>query len=299
MSINVPPPEFNFTGLIYNPEWWISTSVASGALTQSVANTLYLRKTTTDSASALETFNAGIKASDYDTITAGATQNMFSTQTANTNLFGNMGAGQTLKLGNQTTSQSVHCSKIDCNGTTINNATAPANGDLSIGSLQTGTAGILNLGTNGSRTGDIFIGGGTCSIKINRPLAPQYASAPGTGSIGNQTSPAITSITTTIGTTATNLASFTLPIGTWSVEASIVITPPTANTFIRFGLSTNITATIDTSRVMSMDTNATSSAIFRINAIYQGTGALLYMVSQATTTTATAGTYNVVITRIA
>ena len=55
MSISIPPPEFNFTGLFYNPEWWISTSVASGALTQSVANTLYLRKTTTGSASALET----------------------------------------------------------------------------------------------------------------------------------------------------------------------------------------------------------------------------------------------------
>lgn len=298
MSISVPPPEFQFTGLFYNPEWWISTSVASGALTQSVANTLYLRKTTTDSASALETFNAGIKASDYDTITGGATQNMFTTQTANTNLFGNMGAGQTLKLGNQTTSQSVHCSKIDCNGTTINNATAPANGDLSIGSLQTGTLGVLNLGTNGSRTGDIFIGGGTCSIKINRPLAPQYASTPTTGQIGFQTSPAITSITTTIGTGATNIASFTLPIGTWQIEASMSVNA-TANTLIRFGLSTNATATIDTSRVMSMDTNATSSAIFRINAIYQGSGALVYMVSQATATTATAGTYNVVTTRIA
>lgn len=300
MSISIPPPEFNFTGLFYNPEWWISTSLASGALTQSVANTLYLRKTTTDSASALETFNAGIKSSDYDTITAGATQNMFLTQTANTNLFGNMGAGQTLKLGNQTTAQSVHLSKIDCNGTTINNATAPANGDLSIGNSQTGTAGILNLGTNVARTGALNIGGlgSTGKININRPLTPLYTSAPVSGDIGFQTSPAITSITTTIGTTATNLASFTLPTGTWSVEASIV-TSPSANTLIRLGLSTNITATIDTSRVMSMDTNATSSAIFRINAIYQGSGALLYMVSQATTTTATAGTYNVVITRIA
>lgn len=298
MSISVPPPEFNFTTLFYNPEWWISTSVASGALTQSVANTLYLRKTTTDSASALETFNAGIKSSGYDTITAGATQNMFTTQTANTNLFGSMGAGTTLKLGNQTTSQSVHCSKIDCNGTTINNATVPANGDLSIGSLQTGAAGILNLGTNGSRTGDVVIGGGTCSIKINRPLAPQYASAPVTGEIGFQTSPTITSITTTIGLTATNLASFTLPIGTWQIEASMTVSA-TTNTLIKYGLSTNATATFDANKVMSQSTNATSLAIFRINSIYYGGGILVYMVSQATTTTATAGTYTIVITRIA
>jgi len=298
MSISVPPPEFNFTSLIYNPEWWISTSVASGALTQSVANTLYLRKTTTDSASALETFNAGIKSSGYDTITAGATQNMFLTQTANTNLFGSMGAGQTLKLGNQATAQSVHCSFIDCNGTTINNAVTSANGALSLGSLQTGTAGILNLGTNVARTGDIFIGGGTCSIKINRPLAPQYASAPASGEIGNQQSPAITSINTTIGTGVTNLSSITLPIGTWLVEASMSVNA-TANTLIKYGLSTNITPTFDASRVISKATNVTSLAIFRINAVYQGSGALLYVVSQATSTTATAGTYTIVITRIA
>ncbi len=300
MSISVPPPEFNFTSLIYNPEWWISTSVASGALTQSVANTLYLRKTTTDSASALETFNAGIKSSNYDTITAGATQNMFTTQTANTTLFGNLSAGQHLKLGNQSTAQSVHCSFIDCNGTTINNANAPANGPLSVGSLQTGTAGILNLGTNVARTGDIFIGGAgsTCSIKINRPIAPQYASAPASGEIGFITSPAITSINTTIGTGATNLASITLPIGTWLVEASMSVSP-TANTLIKFGLSTNATATFDGSRVMSQSTNVTSLAIFRIDAMYRGSGALLYMVAQATGTTAVGGTYTIVTTRIA
>jgi len=298
MSISVPPPEFDFTGLFYNPEWWISTSVAAGALTQATANTLYLRKTTTDAASALETFNAGIKSSGYDTITAAAVQNMFTTQTANTNLFGSMGAGTTLKLGNQTTAQSVHCSYIDCNGTTINNAIAPANGVLSLGSLQTGTAGILNIGANGSRTGDIFIGGGTCSIKINRPLAPQYASTPATGEIGFQTSPGITSITTTVGLTATNLASFTLPIGTWAIEASMTISA-TANTLIKYGLSTNITATFDANRVLSNSTNATSLAIFRICSVYQGTGALVYMVGQATTTTATSGTYTVIITRVA
>jgi hypothetical protein len=74
---------------------------------------------------------------------------------------------------------------------------------------------------------------------------------------------------------------------------------PTANTLIKFGLSTNATATFDASRVMSQSTNVTSLAIFRINAVYQGSGALLYMVAQATATTATAGTYTIVTTRIA
>ena len=154
------------------------------------------------------------------------------------------------------------------------------------------------MGTNGSRTGDVIIGGGTCSIKINRPLAPQYASAPGTGEIGFQTSPSITSITTTIGLTATNLASFTLPIGTWQIEASMSVSP-TSNTLIKYGLSTNATATFDANKVMSQSTNVTSLAIFRINSIYQGTGALVYMVGLATGTTAVGGTYTIVITRIA
>jgi hypothetical protein len=226
MSISVPPPEFSFNGLIYNPEWWISTSLASGALTQSVANTLYLRKTTTDSASALETFNAGIKSSSYDTISAGATQNMFSTQTANTNLFGNMGAGQTLKLGNQTTAQSVHCSFIDLNGTTINNAISPAVGALSLGNSQ--TSGVLNLGTNVGRTGAINLGGvgSTGKLNINRPLTIGYSGTPVTGDIGFRDNIGIPAsiITNTIGTSNTELMRFTSangnqqPIGVYLYE---------------------------------------------------------------------------------
>lgn len=222
MSISVPPPEFQFSGLIYNPEWWISTSVASGGLTQAVANTLYLRKTTTDSASALETFNAGIKSSGYDTITAGATQNMFTTQTANTNLFGNMGAGQTLKLGNQTTAQSVHCSQIDCNGTTINNAVAPANGALSIGNSQTGTAGILNIGTNVARTGAINISGvgSTNKLNINRPLTVGYTVAPSTGDIGSRDFIVSSGVTTsgTAGTVTQAIDLGTQPVGVFIYE---------------------------------------------------------------------------------
>ena len=220
MSISVPPPEYQFSGLFYNPEWWISTSTTStGGLTQAVANTLYLRKTTTDSASALETFNAGIKSSSYDTITAGATQNMFSTQTANTNLFPNMGAGQTLKLGNQTTTQSVHCSYIDCNGNTINNANAPTTGALSIGNTQ--TSGILNLGTNVARTGAINIGGlgSTGKITLNRPLTVGYSIVPASGDIGSRE--LLVSGTFTSGGVGVSTNVFTLtaqPIGTFIYE---------------------------------------------------------------------------------
>lgn len=220
MSISVPPPEFQFNGLIYNPEWWISTSVASGALTQAVANTLYLRKTTTDSASALETFNAGIKSSGYDTITAGATQNMFTTQTANTNLFGNMSAGQTLKLGNQTTAQSVHVSQMDFNGHTMNNATAPAVGVITIGNSQ--TSGILNLGTNVGRTGAINLGGvgSTGKLTINRPLTVGYTGTPSAGDLGVREFLMAGGVTTspTIGTVTQAIDLGIQPVGVYLYE---------------------------------------------------------------------------------
>lgn len=214
MSINVPPPEFQFTGLFYNPNWWITSNTS---LSQAVANTLYLRKTTTDSASALETFNGGIKSTGYDVVTAGTTQNMFSTQTANTNLFGSMGSGQTLKLGNQTTTQSVHCSYIDCNGNTINNANAPLAGNLIIGNSQ--TTGQITLGGVSRTTG---------AINIYKPLTPLYTAIPLSTEIGYNQFKFSTVATFTSSTTAgtpQNITSFTnCPVGTWLYETLFFIT---------------------------------------------------------------------------
>ena len=58
MAVTTPPPDFSFSGINFNPEFWISPT---STLTQDAANQLYLRKTVTDSASALETFVGGIK----------------------------------------------------------------------------------------------------------------------------------------------------------------------------------------------------------------------------------------------
>lgn len=58
MAVTTPPPDFSFSGINFNPSFWVSPT---STLTQDVANTLYLRKTVTDSASALETFVGGIK----------------------------------------------------------------------------------------------------------------------------------------------------------------------------------------------------------------------------------------------
>jgi hypothetical protein len=132
----IPPPSQQFTGLFYNPSFWISSTTS---LTQDVANTLYLRKTTTDFASALETFNGGISS---QSMTAPSL-------TADVILFPNQTAG-TLRLASA--ARSVHCSNVDCQGSSINNASTPANGAISIGSSQTGTGGTISIGTNAART---------------------------------------------------------------------------------------------------------------------------------------------------
>jgi len=221
MSLVVNPPEFQFTGLFYNPEWWTVTS-AGGSLTEEEANILYLRKTVPDTATALESFNAGLTSTTYDLLSAATTKNLFTTQTANTNLFGSMGAGTTLKFGNQTTAQSVHVSQIDCNGTTVNNATASANGPLSVGNLQTGAAGILNLGTNVARTGAINIGGigSTGKLNINRPLTVAYSVQPAAGEIGGREFLTSTGVTTSVtpGTVTQAIDLGSQPVGCFIYE---------------------------------------------------------------------------------
>lgn len=152
MSINIPPPEFSFPTLQYNPEFWLASS--SGTLTQTVANTLYLRKTTTDSASALETFNGGILTSALDSTLT--TLDIFNAVTGRLGIaVNNTGAATPIKLGQ--TSSSVHCSGIDLQGTTIHGL-VHASSALSICNEQ--TSGVLNIGTATARTTAINIGNG-------------------------------------------------------------------------------------------------------------------------------------------
>ena len=61
-----PPPTYEFTGIDYNPQYYNTTS--SSGITESQANNLYLRKTVIDSATAVETFTAGIKTNNIETI---------------------------------------------------------------------------------------------------------------------------------------------------------------------------------------------------------------------------------------
>ena len=55
MSEVIDPPTYYFSGLNFNPAFY-----ETGGITEAQANALYLRKTVPDTATALETFNAGI-----------------------------------------------------------------------------------------------------------------------------------------------------------------------------------------------------------------------------------------------
>ena len=170
MSISVPPPDYSFTGLIYNPDFWISPT---DGLTQDVANALYLRKTVTDTASALETFNGGIRATNYDVVGATTAKDYFTTQTTGgVELFKNMTAAATLKIGNPLVAQSTHVGNIDFIQNTINNASAPTSGVINIGNRQTTSAGLINIGTNTGRatTATIKIGHTTTDVQCSNLL---------------------------------------------------------------------------------------------------------------------------------
>jgi hypothetical protein len=239
MSISVPPPEFQFNGLIYNPDFWISTT---SSLTQDVANQLYLRKTVTDSASALETFNGGIRADSINVINASGLKTMFSTQTGAVTLFPNLIAGSTLRIGSSTADQSNHVGNIDILKNTINCASAPINGAIVIGDKQTGV-GPLDIGYSTTRGGPINIANpsSACAINIGRPLTIAYTGLPAVGQLGYSFTPAMTKVDslptgTSLPTngTITNTTSSLIPAGLWLITATQNVNCTTASGTINF-----------------------------------------------------------------
>ena len=76
-SATAPYPYFN--GITYNPSFFSSSSTG---LTQGQANLLYLKKTTADTATALETFSGGISSNSLKTIATSDILDIATTQTS-------------------------------------------------------------------------------------------------------------------------------------------------------------------------------------------------------------------------
>lgn len=282
MTTGLPPTQY-FSGIFYNPEFWTSGSTS---LTQSTANTLYLRKTTPDTATALETFSGGL-----------STQTTTSPSlTTDVSLFQSQSSG-TIRVGPNASSISVHLSNIDCNNNTINNATSPAVGNIIIGNSQ--TSGTISIGTNAARTGAITIGNNLNTINFGGYLTPTYATMPSaSGQIGYKLSTALTN--TTVGTTTTIIAGTfpTIPAGVWLIQGYATL--PVA-TGVGVHLTINNSAAINTGAVNTGFTNATNASYVSVSTVQAFTSTQttwgLYAQASAVGTALTA--LSIVITRIA
>jgi hypothetical protein len=219
----------------------ISTGNTTGAVT--IGNTgaaMNIRGSAINVTAATTTSSGTITANSYDLSSGATTKSLFTTQTANATLFGNIGSGSYLTIGNQ--SARVQASQIDISGNEMNNVNNPL-GAINIGNLQ--TDGILNIGTNTSRTavGTINIGSGAAgtnlsvinlsssssggTINVNRPLTLGYSPSALTNSfqigfrevkingVNINTSPTASTITTWV--------SWTMGIGVWIVETNFYI----------------------------------------------------------------------------
>lgn len=217
MTTGLPPTQ-QFTGIFYNPSFWTS---GTSSLTRDVADTLYLEKTTPDTATALQTFSGGLS-------TQSQTAPSLSTDVL---LYQNQTAGA-IKLG--TAARSVCLSNIDCQGNAINNASTPTTGAITIGASQ--TSGTLSIGAGALRTnaGAITIGANDMTLNLGGYITPTYsaASIPVT-SIGGRNSIVAVSATGAIpGTLFLSAASSSNAIGTYLVTMNSTITCTTAGTII-------------------------------------------------------------------
>ena len=149
MTTSKPP---KYLSSIFNSFYY--TEVESASLTQDQADLRYLRKNTTDTATALETFNAGITVNNSNlTVNNGSVSSLV----VNTTSLGSQAEGGGLDIG---ASQST--------------------GTLNIGNLVTRT-GNINIATtkNTSSAQEIVLGSSNALatgqiIRINRPLTIGY-----------------------------------------------------------------------------------------------------------------------------
>jgi hypothetical protein len=147
------PPEFYFDGIDFNPEFFEDVSAT---LTKKETDARYLIKTETDIATALETFNVGIKTNSIEPINATDTLNINTVSDTAINI---------VNIGNNTTNNqtlNLNSKTINIGDTTVPstvNVISPStftgaaimNGGISTGtinSLVPGGSGVLNIGNN-------------------------------------------------------------------------------------------------------------------------------------------------------
>ena len=165
-SANPPYPYFN--GITYNSQYFASSG---SGLTQSQANALYLRKTTADTATALETFTGGIASNSIQSTTASTDMSIGSSQTSG---ILNLGTGASRTSAgadvNIATGASNACAVNVMNGNTTAGSVNIANGT---GATQTTAVNIAsgsttNTVTIGNPSNTVIIGSGASTLISNQ-----------------------------------------------------------------------------------------------------------------------------------
>ena len=144
-SSNPPSPYFN--GIIYNPSFFESSGTA---LTTAEANNLYLRKTTTDTATALETFTAGISTNSITPYNVATTTNLFDTLTSGVlNIATNALRSGKTNIGYYSTTADAELSLTGGTGGAYL---------ASFGSLTLASSSLIQMGSYPTKTSEIRIG---------------------------------------------------------------------------------------------------------------------------------------------
>ena len=180
---SLPPPTYYFNGIYFNPAFYNPSSLG---LTTSTANSLYLRKTYADTATAQETFSGGILTTSVNASTgtliignndplnigfgnsrAGAVINL-GNGTGNLNLGNNDGG--TVRIGSSANGMNYQFDNMNLITSTNNYSllSTQTSGILNIGTGARTTAGSINIGSgSGATANPITIGGASSALTLN------------------------------------------------------------------------------------------------------------------------------------
>lgn len=160
-SDNPPYPYYN--GIPFNPSFFTSTTDTGSGLTETAANALYLRKTVTDTATALETFNEGIVTPSISstgaliiateasagTVNIGSGENILSIEGSITSI--NESGAQQTNIGTNVVGSSTNINSraiAIANGTNFQGTVNIMNGGTSTGTINIGKATTFPAPTN-------------------------------------------------------------------------------------------------------------------------------------------------------
>ena len=247
-----------------------TTLSSSAVLTVGTANLLYLRKTYPDTATAIETFNAGILTSIVNGQTSNSNMNIATNITGGTINVGtanvrtsvlHLGDGDYLSAGANThinNGVSNASNTNFMNGTSTSGTCNIMTGTTSTGivNIATGTgSSSVNIGT-GTTTGIVSIGNSSNSVTFGGPINLSYAPSLITQTIqlGYTTQGSTTGLpTSTTAGTYNNFSKIVLPIvGVWLLNGNMQFVAPSTN------IQLSISNTTTSATVGNFDSNCAS-----------------------------------------